>query len=133
MSDIIKLNIKSKNLKAIITDHKSISDGFIELPEVIEKEKREHAHKIEIENEYRKGYDTGKKETSKFLEEKHSEELLSQSKDFYKIIASFEEKIKIFENNYHSLVLEVSKKISEKILQKEIEIDPIIENILDIF
>ncbi len=131
MSDIIKLNIKSKNVKAVIPDQMGNSNVFTELPEVLEREKQEHAHKIELENEYKKGYEDAKAETTNELEQKHSEELLNQSRDFYNIISTFEEKIKNYEKDYHSLVIKVSQKIAEKILQKEIKIDSTIEKILE--
>jgi len=131
MSDVIKLNIKSRNIKAVISDHAEVLNGFVELPEVLEREKQESAHKIELENEYNKGYEVGKNEITSILEQKHSDELLSQSQDFYKILASFEEKFIVFENNYHHLVLKVSQKIAEKILQKELKNYLLVEKILD--
>jgi len=131
MSEVIKLNIKSKNIRAVITDQVNGIDTFTELPEVLEREKQEHAHKLELENEYKRGYDEGHKAAVIDLEEKHLEELLNQSKDFYKILSTFEEKIKSFENDFHKLVAKVSKKIAEKILKKELEKDSIIENILE--
>ena len=131
MSDIIKLNIKSKNIKAVIPDQMSNSNVFTKLPEVLEREKQEHAHKIELEYEYKKGFDDAKSETINELEQKHSEELLIQSRDFYNIISTFEEKIKSYENDYHSLVIKVSQKIAEKILQNEIGIDSTIEKVLE--
>ena len=109
----------------------SNSNVFTKLPEVLEREKQEHAHKIELEYEYKKGFDDAKSETINELEQKHSEELLIQSRDFYNIISTFEEKIKSYENNYHSLVIKVSQKIAEKILQNEIGIDSTIEKVLE--
>lgn len=131
MSDVIKLNIKSKNIRAVISDQNSGIDTFTELPEVLEREKQEHAHKLELEHEFKKGFDEGHKSAVADLEEKHSKELLHQSQDFYKILSTFEEKMKSFESNYHKLVINVSKKISEKILKKELENETIIEKILE--
>jgi flagellar assembly protein FliH len=131
MSDIITLNMKSKNVKAVISDHFGNSSVFTELPEVLEREKQEHVHKIELENEFKKGYDLGSAETANKLEQKHSDELLNQSRDFYNIISTFEKKIKTYENDYHSLVIKVSEKIAEKVLQKKMEMDSTIEKILE--
>jgi len=131
MSDIVKLNIKSKGIKAIVSDQLVGGDGFTELPEVLEREKQEQAHKIELENEFMRGIETGRTEASKELEEKHSQELLAQSKDFYNIISTFEDKITEFENSFNQLVIHVSEKIASKIIQKELETDSTINNILN--
>ncbi|MCW8849273.1 MAG: FliH/SctL family protein [Melioribacteraceae bacterium] len=131
MSDIIKLNIKSKNIRAVIADHIDTSGQFTELPEVLEREKQEHVHKQELEREFTNGYQAGKLEAEKILEQKHSKEMLNQSKDFYSIISTFEEKMKEFENQFHGLVIKVSERIVSKILQEKFETDSIIEKILD--
>lgn len=131
MSDIIKLNIKTKKIKAFIPDQMGGVESFTELPQVLEREKQEHAHKLELENAFKKGLEQGQTDTTNKLGQHHSEDLLNQSKDFYNIISTFEEKIKSIENNFHSLVIEVSKKISEKILQHEIGLESTIENILE--
>ena len=131
MSDIIKLNIKSRNIRATIGDQMGRSDSFVEMPEVLEREKQEHTHKLELENEYRKGLEDGKNETEKLLEEKHSKELLNQAQDFYSIISAFEEQMKTYENEYHNLVIKVSEKIVEKILQEKLESNSTLERILE--
>lgn len=131
MSDIIKLNMRSKNIKAVVQDQVGFTNTFTEFPEVIEREKQEQAHKLELENEFKRGYESGKSETTEIFEQKHSEDLLNQSKDFYNIIATFEKKLKDLENDYHNLVIKVSERIASKIIQKEIEIDSTIKKILE--
>ena len=131
MSDAIKLNFKSKKIKAFIPDYNNNSESYTELPHIVEKEKIEQAHKHEMEEEYKKGYEDAEKNVTEELEQKHSDELLNQSKDFYSIVSTFEEKFKIFENDFHSLVIKVSQRIAEKILQKELEDNTIIEKLLD--
>ena len=130
MSDIIKLNIKSKNFKAVISDELSPSENFTEFPELLEREKEEQAQKLELEKEYKKGYDEGQQNTKMELEKIHSEELHNQSKNFYNIISTFEERIKNFERDFHSLVINVSKSISEKIISKELNYDSQIKDLL---
>ena len=131
MSDTIKLNIKSKKIKAFIPDYNDTADNYTELPHILEKEKIEQAHKHEMEEEYRRGYEDAKKNVTEELEQKHSDELLNQSKDFYSIVSTFEEKFEIFENDFHSLVIKVSTRIAEKILQKELNENSMIEKLLD--
>ena len=131
MSDTIKLNIKSKNIRAVIGDQNGPSNIFKELPEVLEREKQEHLHKQELEASFNKGYEAGKLEAENILEKKHSDELLDQSKGFYSIISTFEDKLKIYENEFHGLVIKLADKIASKILQEKLEDNSIIETILD--
>lgn len=131
MSDVIKLNIKTKRLKAIIPDEFNNIETFQELPEVIEREKEEQAHKQELLNEFNKGLEEGKKKAEAELEQKYEQDLLNQAKEFYSIMATYEERIKKFENNFHNLVINVSKKIAEKVVRKEIEYESTIKEILE--
>ncbi|MCB0743050.1 MAG: hypothetical protein KDC67_04040 [Ignavibacteriae bacterium] len=131
MSDTIRLNIKSKNIKAVFTQQNEESKEFSDYSDLLEKEKIENAHKIELETEYSKGFEAGKKEVEKLLTEKHNQELLEQSNEFYKILKSFEEKIIFYENSFHKIVIKVSQKISEKILHREIDNKSTIEEILE--
>lgn len=131
MSDTVKLKLKSKNIKAVIADQIGNNESFTELPQVLEREKQEHAHKAKLENEYNRGFEAGKEEASKMLEEKHAQELLEQSKDFYNIIASFEEKFKSFENGFHKLVINISQKIAGKIIKREMRNESVIVKVLE--
>ncbi len=131
MSDVIKLNIKARNIRATIADNMGQSNTFVEMPEVLEREKQEIAHKLELEQVYQKGLADGKNELEKVLEEKHSVELLNQSKDFYSIISVFEDQMKTYENEYHKLVFKVSEKIVEKILKEKLENSSVVEKILE--
>ncbi len=131
MSEVIKLNIKSKNIRAVVSDSIESSESFTEYTELLEREKEESAHKQELENEYKKGFEDGKKETKEELEKLHSEELLRQSEDFYNIIKTFEDKIKSYESDFHRLVINVVGKISEKIIKRELNQKSVIEKILN--
>lgn len=131
MSDVIKLNIKTKNIRAVVSDSNDENENFQEYTELIEREKEESAHKQELEQEYKKGFEEGEQKTKEELEKIHSEELLTQAQDFYGIIKTFEEKIKNYENDFHRLVINVAGKISEKILSKELKNKSIIEKILN--
>ena len=130
MSDVVKLNIRSKGIKAIISEDLGQGDRFLDLPKVLEREKQEHAHKIELENEFQRGYQKGREEATSELEKKHSEDLLNQSKDFYNIISSLEEKFSSFEKSFHKMVIHISGKIAEKVLSNEFKYDSTVEKIL---
>lgn len=131
MSDKIRLNIKSRNLKAIIQKKDEDNKAFCDYAELLEKEKIENAHKIELENEFKKGIEIGKQKTEDSLNEKHNQELIEQAKEFYKVLKTFEDKIKVYENNFHKIVINVSQKIAEKIIKREIEQKSIITEILE--
>lgn len=131
MSDIVKLNIKSKGIKAVIAEEFQKGGGFKEFSEVLEKEKEEQSHKIELENEFQRGYQVGREEAINELEKKHSDDLLNQSKDFYNIIKSLEEKFIGFEKDFHKLVIYLAGKIAEKVIGNELRNESRIEKILD--
>ncbi|PID62479.1 MAG: hypothetical protein CR986_01550 [Ignavibacteriae bacterium] len=129
MSNVVKLSLKTKKIKAFVPDKdeiKTFSDDNSRVKEV-----KEDLHKKELESEYLKGYENGRIETTKLLEEKHSEEILTKTKEFYSILSSFENQFKIFENRYHKIVIEVAKKISEKIIVRELNEETSIEKILE--
>lgn len=131
MSDKIRLNIKSRNLKAIIQKKDEENKAFYDYAELLEKEKIENAHKIELENVYKNGFEDGKQNAEEKLSEKHNQELIEQAEEFYKIIKTFEDTIKQYENNFHKIVINATQKISEKIVKREIEQKSIISEILE--
>ncbi|MBK8945013.1 MAG: hypothetical protein IPM32_07025 [Ignavibacteriae bacterium] len=131
MSDKIRLNIKSRNLKAIIQKKDEENKAFYDYAELLEKEKVENAHKIELENVYKNGFEVGKQNAEEKLSEKHNQELIEQAEEFYKIIKTFEDTIKQYENNFHKIVINVAQKISERIIKREIEQKNIITEILE--
>ncbi|MBK7104447.1 MAG: hypothetical protein IPH62_04095 [Ignavibacteriae bacterium] len=131
MSDKIRLNIKSRNLKAVIQKKDEENKAFYDYAELLEKEKIENSHKIELETEYKKGIEIGKQVAEELLNEKHNQELIEQAEEFYKVLKTFEDKIKTYENNFHKIVINVSQKIAEKIIKREIEQKSIITEILE--
>ena len=60
MSEKIRLNIKARNLKAVIAQKDEENKAFSDYAEFLEKEKIENSHKIELENEYQKGFEQGR-------------------------------------------------------------------------
>ncbi|MBK7980590.1 MAG: hypothetical protein IPK06_11475 [Ignavibacteriae bacterium] len=131
MSEKIRLNIKARNLKAVIAQKDEENKAFSDYAEFLEKEKIENSHKIELENEYQKGFEQGRLKAAEELNEKQSKELIEQAEEFYKILKSFEDNQKFYENNFHKTVIMVSNKIAEKILRKELEQKSIINEMLE--
>lgn len=130
MSDVIKLNINTKKIKAIVSDSTSDSNGFMEYSESIKNKKEESKTQQEVDEAYTRGYEEAKQEVTQRLEQFYEAEILKKSEQFYKIISSIEEQIKNYENDFHKLVITSTKKISEKIISRELENKTIIEETL---
>ncbi len=121
MSNTIKLNIKKKKVKAIISDGINNKVGFTELSHAITTDELEKVSKKEVDEAYKKGYEDAKKEVSEQLAQLHESELLKQSEEFYNIISTFEDTIAGYHANFNKLVINVSQKIAEKILKRELK------------
>lgn len=130
MSDVVKLSLKKKKIKAVVRDLDN-DDSFQEFTQLVEKEREEEVHKHELETEFKKGFEEGQIKAAEKLEEKHSEALLKQSEEFYNILKSFEDKFKSYENEFHKLVIGVSTKISEKIIKHELNQKSDIQRVLN--
>lgn len=130
MSNIIKLNIKKKKVKAIISDGYNNKSEFAEFSETNVNEGLEKKSKSEIDDAYKKGYEDAQKEITEKLTQIHEGELLKQSEEFYNIISTFEETINKYHVNFNKLVINVSQKIAEKIIRRELNEKTIIEEIL---
>ena len=131
MSDILKINIKSKKIKALVSDQIPNPEVFTEYSELAEKEKQEHVHEQELEEKFNKGLEQGRNIAKEELEKLYTKELQKQSEYFINVLSTFEEKIKKYENDFHRLVINVSRKIAEKIIQSEISNFNNVEKILN--
>lgn len=123
MSDVIRLNIKSKTLKAFVPDHGVDLTQFTSFSQ-------EDSLKKEMEKKFQNGYDEGYQKAKDDLESEYSDELLKKTEEFYQILASFEQKIIDYEKSFDEIIIKVSTKIAEKILQREIENKTSIQNAL---
>ncbi len=121
MSNTIKLNIKKKKVKAIISDRINNNAGFTELSKAIINDGIETVSKTEVDDAYKKGYEDAKKEITENLTQIHEGELLKQSEEFYNIISTFEDTIASYHSIFNKLVINVSQKIAEKILKRELK------------
>lgn len=125
MSDQVKIKIKSKGIKARLPDSME-SGGYSDFNEAEENFKRE------MENQYKIGFEDGYTTAQNELEMRFTEELVQKSQDFYNILSNLDQKFLEYEETFYKMVLATSKKISEKILQKEINIESCLENNLSI-
>lgn len=124
MSDVLKLNVKSKILKAFVPDSGSMLNGFSSVNE------EEEVFKKELENQYKKGYEKGFEDAKTKLEKEYTDQLISKSEEFYNILSSFEEKLVSYEVSFDKIIIQVSTMIAKKILQYELESKSIIESTL---
>ena len=123
MSDVIKLNIKSKTLKAFVPEHGVDLSQFSALS-------HEDSLRKEMERKYQTGFDEGYQKAKDDLENEYSEEILKKTEEFYQILASFEQKLIDYEKSFDEIVINVSTKIAEKIIQREVENKTAIQNTL---
>lgn len=124
MSNVIKLNIKSRSLKAVLNE-----DNLASI-DVDDQESNDKRYRIELERQYNTGYSKGYDDAKSELENEYSQQLLEKAEEFYNIIKSFEEKILDYETIFEKVVIETSKQISKKIIGREIQNESIISSVL---
>jgi len=114
MSDVIRLNIKSKTLKAFVPEQGVDFSQYSAFTQ-------EDSLNKELERRYQNGFNEGYNKAKDDLENEYSDELLKKTEEFYQILASFEQKIIDYEKTFDEIVIKVSTKIAEKIIHREIE------------
>ncbi len=125
MSNVIKVGSSGKGLKVVVPgtakNDKDIQEFYKE---------EENKFKKELERVYQQGFDEGFVAAQNQLEQEFSNQLMSKSEEFYAILSGIEERVQSLENSFERIVIEVSAKIAQKILNREIENKSIIENTL---
>ena len=111
MSNVVRLKIKQKTIKARIPD----------LEEEIGFTSEEDSFAKEREAAYQKGYNEGYQAAQTELEQSYSQELIAKSEEFYNILSGFENKLIEYEESFGNIAIEVAHKIAEKILQTELD------------
>ena len=124
MSDVIKLNIKSKSLKAVL------NEDNISSIDIDDQESNDKRFRVELERQFNLGYNKGYDDAKAELESEYNQQMMEKAEEFYSIIKSFEERIINYETEFEKVVIETSKQISKKIITREIENQSIIETVL---
>lgn len=124
MSDVIKLNVKSKSLKAVL------NDDNISSIDIDDQESNDKRFRVELERQFNLGYNKGYDDAKAELESEYNQQMMEKAEEFYSIIKSFEERIINYETAFEKVVIETSKQISKKIITREIENQSIIETVL---
>ncbi|MEG8945599.1 FliH/SctL family protein [Rosettibacter firmus] len=116
MSNVLKVNAgKSKPLVKILSNNEAI----IEEKEVESIQKR-------IEDAYKKGFQDGQQKLRRDLEKDFTDKLYKKYEEVYNILSSYDRKMEEFEVAFENLVIQVAYEISKKIVQREIEIETLI-------
>ncbi len=116
MSDILKVNIgRAKPLVKVISNE----DSVVEEKEFETIQKR-------IEDAYKKGFNDGQQKLRRELEKDFTEKLYKKYEEVYNIISSYDQKMEEYEIVYEQLVIQTAYEIAKKIVQREIEIETLI-------
>ena len=124
MSDVIKINLKGKKVKAVLTPEEGAKNSVVEIED---EESVSKKLQIEYERGFNEGYARGAEET----ESRYVEILDEKNQEFYSILKAFEEKIEEYENSFSEIVIKLAGRIAKKIIKREVESEPIIKEIID--
>lgn len=122
MSDVVRINVKSRSLKAMIMD-----DQHAQAQEV---ESSEDLLNRQYQMYYERGYSEGQNAIKFDLEKDFTSRLIEKTEEFNGILRSLEENLKNYEQVFDKIVIDVAIIIAEKIIKKEIEKNPIITSTL---
>lgn len=121
MSNVIKLNGKSARINVKISDE-SFSP--------IETDRKENSIEIELHNKYLTGFNDGQKEANAKLHHEYVEKLKSKYEQLDLLINQLYEQNRMLIENFNKAVLETAFAIAEKIVQREIEKESSITNLI---
>lgn len=121
MSNVIKLNGKSARVNVKISDE-SFSP--------IENDRNDNSIEIELHNRYITGFNDGQKEALAKLQHEFVEKLKSKYEQLDGLINQLYEHNRLLNENFNKAVLETAFAIAEKIVQREIEKESTIINLI---
>ncbi len=120
MSDIIKIKLGNKKVKAVLSTEMDGTKGVVEVDD-------EETSQKKLQMEYERGFNDGYKQGAEEVENKYEQLIIEKNEEFYEILKKFEEKIEEYENAFTETVIKLASVISKKILKREIENESIIE------
>ncbi len=123
MSDVLKLNVKSKKLNVKV---KSI----LEVDAKAEIEQEKDYLQTQFQYYFDQGYGEGYKEAKEELEHKFNNDLEVKKNELNQLILNLNNNVASYENDFDKIVLELAFLISEKIIQRELSKDTIIIDVL---
>ncbi len=84
----------------------------------------------ELNEAYQKGYEEGRQSVGNELEEQYQQSLSSEINKFLNILSEFDNKIHEYDDIFEKLTIEMAYVIAEKVVEKEIEKNPGVDEIL---
>ena len=124
MSDIIKVNLRSKKMNVKMNDFPETNS--------LTAESEEDYFQAQIDKSFEKGFEDGKNEALNSLQEEFSQKISQNFELVNNIASKLDQKIIAYENEFGQLLLELSLAIAEKIVRREIENkSPIVEVLKD--
>jgi flagellar assembly protein FliH len=124
MSDVVKINIKKKQVRAKLrSTTNSLSGGFYEETDELSLSKK-------MEQEFERGFDEGYEKAREEIEDKYEQVLLEKNQEFYAILTDFENRFAEYGQAFAKIAIETAARISAKIVKKEIESKSIIQDTL---
>ncbi len=122
MSSVIKVNVKSKKLNVSMKNP-------VENPG-IETEKEEIFFQKQLQQYYEKGYNDGQKSTFEKFEKEYNDKLAMKYKNISELISEFDKTIAEYDRSFEKIIINIALIIAEKIVQREILQEPIIDAVL---
>ncbi len=122
MSSIIKINAKSKKLNVSLKNSLENSN--------FETEREEVFFQKQLQQYYEKGFTDGQRSATERLEKEYSEKLSKKYEEIKKIILEFDNSLIEYNEEFEKIVINLSLAIAEKIVQREILQESIINNVL---
>jgi flagellar assembly protein FliH len=122
MSDVIKVNAKMKKLNVSLKNPLESSS--------LQTEKEEVFFQKQLQQFYEKGYGDGQKAAREKLEKEYEDKLLKKYESINEIIAEFDKTVKDYDKSFEKIVINIAIIIAEKIVQREILQEPLIDNVL---
>lgn len=126
MSDVIKLNTARKGIKARVPGMRD------EIPDFSEYNEEKEIWKRKIDETYTQAYDEGYQAAFRELKNNYDNELIQKSEEYYNILSTFEKELDNYSEAFNEIVINISKRIAEKIIQREIKEKSPIEEVLKV-
>lgn len=122
MSNILQLNVKPGRL-----NFKIKNSLFEEMTDAVT---HENSFEKQLQQHFDRGFAEGQSAIRKELEDEFDSRLLDHKKMLQSVVASLNEKLIEYDQQFEAMVIDLSFLISEKIIQREIETKTIIDETL---
>ena len=122
MSNVLQLSVKPgrPNFKIKNTSFEEMADGI----------DQENSLEKQLQQNYETGFTDGQNVIRKELEQDYEHRLFEHKKMLQSVVASFNEKLIDYDQQFEAMVVNLSFLISEKIIKREIETKTIIDETL---